>query len=91
MPTLFDPVTVGAITGPGHLVEYATTFRSAGFQVSAVGLSTEAEQAASIISERADAVFVARTALRARYWALRAAHELGASPRLPDQYLRGAR
>ena len=76
---------------PGYLVDYATAVRTAGVPASAVGLITEPAQAEAIIAEgRADAVFLARAALRDPYWPLRAAHELGATPGFPAQYLRGA-
>lgn len=76
---------------PGYLVDYATAVRTAGIPAGTVGLITEPEQAQAIITgERADAVFVARAALRNPYWALHAAHELGATPQFPDQYVRGA-
>lgn len=76
---------------PGYLVDYATAVRAAGIPASAVGLITEPEQAQAIITgERADAVFVARAALRNPYWALHAAHDLGVTPSFPDQYVRGA-
>lgn len=76
---------------PGYLVDYATAVRAAGVPASAVGLITEPTQAEAIITEgRADAVFLARAALRDPYWPLRAAHELGATPGFPAQYVRGA-
>lgn len=82
---------VGVRPYPGYLVDYASAVRSVGIPATAVGLITEPEQAQQIIAdERADAVFVARAALRNPYWALQAAHELGATPGFPDQYVRGA-
>lgn len=76
---------------PGYLVDYATAVRAAGVPASAVGLITEPAQAEAIIAEgRADAVFLARAGLRDPYWPLRAAHELGATPGFPAQYVRGA-
>ena len=76
---------------PGYLVDYATAVRAAGIPASAVGLITDPEQAQAIITdERADAVFVARAALRNPYWALHAAHDLGVTPHFPDQYVLGA-
>ncbi|MFZ2261987.1 MAG: NADH:flavin oxidoreductase/NADH oxidase, partial [Luteococcus japonicus] len=65
--------------GPGYQVPYAEQVRSeSGVVTSAVGMITEPEQAEQIIAEgRADAVMLARQALREPGWPLRAAHELG--------------
>ena len=59
-------------------------------QASAVGLITEARQAAEIVdSGRADAVLLARELLRDPNFALRAAGELGVDVDYwPPQYLR---
>lgn len=79
---------------PGYQVQAAATVRSGGLPVSAVGLITEAGQAEGILQEgRADAIMLARAALRDPYWPQRAQHELGvtvpATP-WPRQYQRGA-
>ncbi|NOT69074.1 MAG: NADH:flavin oxidoreductase/NADH oxidase [Methylophilaceae bacterium] len=56
---------------------------------SAVGLITSAAQAEHIlITEQADAVFLARELLRDPNWPLHAAHELGADVTWPAQYVR---
>lgn len=82
---------VSVTPGPGYLVDYATAVRTAGLPVATVGLITEPAQAQRIVAEqRADAVLLGRAALRDPYWPLRAAHELGAEPRFPLQYRRGA-
>ncbi|HEY3546299.1 MAG TPA: NADH:flavin oxidoreductase/NADH oxidase, partial [Propionicimonas sp.] len=84
--------------GPGYQVPLARAIRSAsGLPVSAVGLITTAEQAEqTLVDEAADAVMIARAALRDPMWPLRAAHELRV-PLEPEgpaswqpQYLRGA-
>ncbi|WP_207453229.1 NADH:flavin oxidoreductase/NADH oxidase [Desertivibrio insolitus] len=78
-------------TGPGYQVEFATRVRElGGVQTSAVGLITEAQQADEIVrSGRADAVMVAREALRDPHVALRWAHELGVDVGyVPRQYER---
>ena len=50
----------------------------AGLATSAVGLITTAQQAEGILEAgQADAVMLAREALRDPMWALRAAHDLG--------------
>lgn len=65
--------------GPDYQVPFAEQVREeSGVVTSAVGLITEPEQAERIIAEgRADAVMLARQALREPTWPLRAAHELG--------------
>jgi 2,4-dienoyl-CoA reductase-like NADH-dependent reductase (Old Yellow Enzyme family) len=76
---------------PGYQVPFAHHVRSsAEVDVSAVGLITEAEQAAEIVaSGRADAVMLARELLRDPHFPLRAAHELGVEVDYwPPQYLR---
>ncbi len=79
--------------GPGYQVPLATEVkRRAGVPVSAVGLITEPEQAEGIIaSGAADAVMVARAALRNPHFPLLAAEELGAPAPWPPQYERAAR
>jgi 2,4-dienoyl-CoA reductase-like NADH-dependent reductase (Old Yellow Enzyme family) len=78
-------------TGPGYQVEFASRVRElGGVPTSAVGLITEAEQADAIVrSGRADAVMVAREALRDPHFALRWANDLGARvDYVPRQYER---
>lgn len=79
--------------GPAYQVPQATIVRGAGVPVSAVGLITEATQAASLLEEgRADAIMLGRVALREPYWPRRASHELGVElkPTWDAQYERGA-
>ncbi|MEU3458935.1 NADH:flavin oxidoreductase/NADH oxidase [Streptomyces sp. NPDC006733] len=75
-------------TGPGYQVSFAERIRTeTDLPVAAVGLITDAAQAEEIVSSgRADAVLLGRELLRDPHWALRAARELGADPRVPDQY-----
>ncbi|MFF1633664.1 NADH:flavin oxidoreductase/NADH oxidase [Leifsonia sp. NPDC058248] len=76
---------------PGYQVPFAAHVRSsAEVEVSAVGLITTPQQAAEIVeSGKADAVMLARELLRDPHFALRAAHELGATiDYWPQQYLR---
>jgi 2,4-dienoyl-CoA reductase-like NADH-dependent reductase (Old Yellow Enzyme family) len=89
-------VPSGRITvGPGYQVPFSREIRAAtGITTAAVGLITEPAQAEDILAEgAADAVLLARAALREPSWPLRAAHVLGI-PRddapYPTQYLRGA-
>lgn len=81
--------------GPGYQVPFARQIRElSGVRTAAVGLITDPGQAEAILTEgSADAVFLARAALREPSWPLRAAHELGLDPReapYPKQYIRGA-
>ncbi|GAA1336202.1 NADH:flavin oxidoreductase/NADH oxidase [Arthrobacter roseus] len=80
--------------GPGYQVEAAATVRTGGLPVSAVGLITEPRQAEQILQDgKADAVMLAREALRDPNWPLRAQHELGVDPvstPWPLQYERAA-
>ncbi len=66
-------------TSPGYQVPFAAAIRAkAGIPTAAVGLITEARQAEDIIAAgEADAVLLARAALRDPYWPLHAAAELG--------------
>ena len=75
---------------PGYQVPFATRVAQvSGLPVAAVGLITEPRQAEKIVADgEADAVFLARALLRDPHWAQRAATELGADVRWPDQYLR---
>jgi len=81
--------------GPDYQVPFARTIREqSGLPTAAVGLITEPGQAEKILtSEAADAVLLARAALREPAWPLRAAHELGLDKDqapYPPQYVRGA-
>ncbi|MCT9870254.1 NADH:flavin oxidoreductase/NADH oxidase [Paenarthrobacter aurescens] len=64
---------------PGYQAGFAEQVRrDAGVPTGAVGLLTSATQAEDIVANgRADAVFMARAALRDPHWWLRAAYELG--------------
>lgn len=77
-------------TGPGYQVPFAARVKAeTGLPVAAVGLITEADQAEKIVANgEADAVLLGRELLRDPYWARRAARELGAEVRVPDQYHR---
>ncbi|WP_150255603.1 NADH:flavin oxidoreductase/NADH oxidase [Nocardiopsis deserti] len=74
--------------GPNYQVPFAEQVRGAtGLPTGAVGAITEPAQAEEIVaSGRADAVFLGRQLLREPYWAHRAAEELGAESRWPEQY-----
>jgi len=76
--------------GPGYQVPFAERIRKdAGIITIAIGLITEAGQAERIIAEgKADVVALARGFLWDPRWAWHAAQELGATPRIPPQYLR---
>lgn len=81
--------------GPGYQVPLAAGVRvGAAVATGAVGLISEPVHAEEIIAiGAADAVLLARAALREPAWPLRAAHELGvpvARAGWPDQYTRGA-
>jgi 2,4-dienoyl-CoA reductase-like NADH-dependent reductase (Old Yellow Enzyme family) len=79
--------------GPGYQVPAAWAVRAgSGLPVTAVGLITEPHQAEQVLVDgAADAVLVARAALRDPEWPLRAAHELGSADRVrwQPQYERG--
>jgi len=77
--------------GPGYQVPFAERIRGdAGIVTIAIGLITEAGQAEKIVAGgKADMVALARGFLWNPRWAWHAALELGATPRIPDQYLRG--
>ena len=94
---LFDISTGGLVGGvtipvaPGYQVGFASFVGAqSDVAVSAVGLITEAQQAAQIISSgQADVVMVAREFLRDPHFPLRAAHELGVPiDYFPAQYVR---
>jgi len=76
---------------PGYQVPFAERVRKdAGIATIAVGLITETGHAESIIAEgKADMVTLARGFLWDPRWAWHAALELGATPHVPPQYLRG--
>ncbi len=75
---------------PGYQVGFAARVRQeAGVASAAVGLITEAAQADQIVqSTQADMILLARAMLRDPYWPMKAAQELGAEVRWPEQYLR---
>lgn len=76
--------------GPGYQVPFAARIRrEAGIATGAVGLITEAEQAAAIVANgEADVVLIARESLRDPYFPRRAAQELGVKIDPPVQYQR---
>jgi 2,4-dienoyl-CoA reductase-like NADH-dependent reductase (Old Yellow Enzyme family) len=76
--------------GPAYQTPFAERIRrETGMCTGAVGLITEARQADEIVrSGQADIVLLAREMLRDPYFPLRAARELDAEIRWPDQYLR---
>ena len=76
--------------GPGYQVPFAARVkREADIPTGAVGLITEPEQAAAIISNgEADVVLMARESLRDPYFPRRAAEQLGVSIDAPAQYQR---
>jgi 2,4-dienoyl-CoA reductase-like NADH-dependent reductase (Old Yellow Enzyme family) len=79
-------------SAPGYQVPLAHEVRKAGVPVSVAGRITEPAQAQAILDAGdADAVSLARVALREPSWPLRAAAELDADAmaRYPDSYLRG--
>jgi 2,4-dienoyl-CoA reductase-like NADH-dependent reductase (Old Yellow Enzyme family) len=64
--------------GPGYQVALAEEVRTSGMPTGAVGMIGEARQADEVIrEERADAVLIARAAMRDPHWWMRAAQELG--------------
>jgi 2,4-dienoyl-CoA reductase-like NADH-dependent reductase (Old Yellow Enzyme family) len=64
--------------GPGYQVALAEEVRTSGVPTGAVGLISDPRQADDVIrGERADAVLIARAALRDPHWWMRAGHELG--------------
>jgi len=81
--------------GPGYQVPFAHEVRElSGVRTAAVGLITDPGQPEEILrAGSADAVLLARAALREPAWPARAAHELGvpvANAPYPTQYTRGA-
>ena len=94
---MFDISTGGLVGGvtipvaPGYQVDFASFVGAeADVVVSAVGLITEAQHAAQIVSSgAADVVMLGREFLRDPHFPLRAAHELGVSiDYFPAQYIR---
>lgn len=78
---------------PGYQTEFAAHIRrETGLPTSAVGIITDAVQAEHVIATgQADAVSLAREALRDPRWALRAAQELRQDIEWPDQFYRAKR
>jgi len=76
---------------PGYQVPFAERVRKeTGIATVAIGLITEARQAEKIIADgQADMVALARGFLWDPRWAWHAALELGVTPQVPRQYLRG--
>jgi len=76
---------------PGYQVPFAERIRrDIGIATVAIGMITEAQHAEKIVAGgKADMVALARGFLWDPRWAWHAAHELGAAPRIPPQYLRG--
>ena len=76
--------------GPGYQTGFSAAVRKeAGIPTGTVGLLTSAGQAEhAIATEQADAVFIARAALRDPHWWLRAAFELGHDIGWAPQYER---
>ncbi len=75
---------------PGYQVPFAAQIRrEAGIATGAVGLITDAGQAAQIVANGdADVVLIARESLRDPYFPRRAAQQLGAKIDAPVQYQR---
>ena len=75
---------------PGYQVPFAAQIRrEAGIPTGAVGLITEAEQAAAIVANgESDVVLIGRESLRDPYFPRRAAQLLGARIEAPAQYQR---
>ena len=78
--------------GPAYQTPFAEQIRNeAGIATGAVGLITDASQAAGIVRDgQADLVLLAREFLRDPYWPLHAAATLGTTASWPVQYLRAA-
>lgn len=95
---LIDVSSGGLITGvkipsgPGYQVPFAEFVADkVSAPVSAVGQITESRQAEDILqSGKVDVIMIARASLRDPYWPLRAAAELGADVKWPEQYQRGS-
>jgi 2,4-dienoyl-CoA reductase-like NADH-dependent reductase (Old Yellow Enzyme family) len=78
--------------GPGYQTPFAEAIRArAGILTGAVGMITDAAQAAHIVrTGQADLIFMAREFLRDPYWPLHAAAALGEAAAWPVQYVRAA-
>ncbi|MFL6451929.1 MAG: NADH:flavin oxidoreductase/NADH oxidase [Bryobacteraceae bacterium] len=78
--------------GPAYQTPFAEQIRKeADIRTGAVGMITEAEQAADIVrTGQADLVLLAREFLRDPYWPLHAAATMGGTASWPVQYLRAA-
>ncbi len=76
--------------GPGYQVPFSEQVRrGAGVKTAAVGLITNPQQADTIVrTGQADVVLMARELLREPHWPLKAARELRADVRWPEQYER---
>ncbi|MGW7404973.1 NADH:flavin oxidoreductase/NADH oxidase [Streptomyces sp. NPDC054833] len=93
---LLDVSTGGNASGvripvaPGYQVPFAARVKAeTSMPVAAVGLITDAEQAAKIVANgEADAVLLGRELLRNPSWPRLAARELGGEVRVPEQYHR---
>jgi 2,4-dienoyl-CoA reductase-like NADH-dependent reductase (Old Yellow Enzyme family) len=74
--------------GPGYQTGFAAAIRSqSGVPTGTVGLLTSPDQAEHVVATgQADAVLIARAALRDPHWWLRAAFELGHDLPWPPQY-----
>ena len=79
--------------GPGYQVKFAEAVRrEALIATGAVGLITDAEQAESILTDgKADAILVARAAMRNPHFAMAAAEQLGEVIEWPPQLDRARR
>lgn len=79
--------------GPGYQVKFARAVREgAGIATGAVGLINDAEQAETILEEgSADAILVARAAMRNPHFAMEAAGHLGEAIEWPPQLDRARR
>lgn len=77
--------------GPGYQVPFAARIRSeARMPTATVGLITDAQQGEAILQRGdADLIMMAREFLRDPYFPRRAARDLDASVRVPEQYARG--
>ncbi|NYE94788.1 2,4-dienoyl-CoA reductase-like NADH-dependent reductase (Old Yellow Enzyme family) [Psychromicrobium silvestre] len=95
---LIDVSSGGAIggvkipLGPGYQTGFAEQIKAqADIPVASVGLITAAQQADHVIgTAQADAIFIARAALRNPHWWQQAAHELGVPLPWAPQYERAA-
>lgn len=82
-----------AEVGPGYQVQFAEAVRNgAKIATGAVGLITDAEQAETILEDgKADAILVARAAMRNPHFAMAAAEQLGEVIEWPPQLDRARR